>query len=375
MGRPIGERVWSRRRVLAAGGAGLVGTAAAAGPGPAWARQPPPALEAQQADLARDVVVTFSQLPGRKALKLWAPADTRLPEWSATLNANTLLLVASVIKVFILAEYLRQAEARLDPGAAVPLRQQLDSQLAEEWTLDASVFSPTSPVFNPPNLTGKVTARTALEAMMAWSDNTATDMVLAQVGADAVRSFIASIGMRNTRIPTSTLQFVSYILGLPNWQSLTWASFQALIEAQPDHAPRPLVNDECTMASTPDDMVSFYSRALHGEFFRYPESLAVFRAILRLASPIPELFPLGVTAFLKGGSIDIQPLADRGLMNPDESGHAVAVAGGLYLPKPNRWVYYALTYNWTDADGAPGEQAYVDNLQRILALIHERLPG
>ncbi len=65
------------------------------------------------------------------------------------LNPSSQLFVASAFKAYVLAEYLRQAEAALDPGGAVPLRQQLATHLAEEWALDASVYSLDSAVFNP----------------------------------------------------------------------------------------------------------------------------------------------------------------------------------------------------------------------------------
>jgi beta-lactamase class A len=356
MDQTIGEQVWSRRRALAAGGAGLVVAAGAAGHASAAAQPAPTAPASQKADLAGEVLTVFGQLPGRKALKLWAPADAGLPEWSVTLNSDTLLFIASAFKVFVLTEYLRQAEAALDPAAAIPLRQQLNQQMTEEWPLDASVYTLGSPIFNPPNLTGKVTARAALQAMISDSDNTGADMALAHVGADRVRAFIASIGLRNTRIPTSTRDFIGYAAGFPDWQQTTWAQ----LEANTLRPVRPIINDQITMASTPDDLVSFYARALQGEFFRYPETLAQFRATLMLAGAIPQSMPLGVNAFLKGGSLAFRPE------------YALSLAGGLYLP--NRWLYFALIYNWTDADGDSTPRPYEDAIKRIFALVHDHLP-
>lgn len=95
---------------------------------------------------------------------------------------------------FVLAEALRQADS---PDVVKTITER---QLA----LDASVWSPDSATFNPPNLTGVVTERTALEAMILHSDNTGTDMTLKLVGADNVRAFIASAGLTNTLIPDST---------------------------------------------------------------------------------------------------------------------------------------------------------------------------
>ena len=138
--------------------------------------------------------------------------------------------------------------------------------------------------------------------MISRSDNTGADMTLAHAGADRVRAFIASIGLHDTRIPTSTRQFIGYITGQPDWQGTTWAQ----VEADTNYPSRPIINDQITMVSTPEDFVSFYSRALQGEFFRYPETLAQFRAILSLADAIALAMPLGVSAFLKGGGNQFQ---------------------------------------------------------------------
>ena len=90
------------------------------------------------------------------------------------------------------------------------------------------------------------------------------------------------------------------------------------------------------MASTADELVDFYSRALPGELFRFPETLAVFREMLSLKDEIAQILPLGVNAFLKGGSLDAF------------SDHVLSAAGGVYAAQ--RWVYFAVILNWTDAE-------------------------
>jgi beta-lactamase class A len=361
MNRAIVGRILSRRRALAAGGTGIAAALGAASlGGVAAASRSTAAPLPQKGDLTSEVVGLFNRVPGRKGLKFWAPAATGLPEWSATLNPSSQLFVASAFKAYVLAAYLRQVEAALDPAGAVPIGQQLEAHLAEEWPLDESVFSLDSVVFNPPHLTGKVQALTALEAMISRSDNTGADMTLANAGADRVREFIASIGLRDTRIPTSTRQFAGYIFGLPDWQATTWAQ----LEANTNYPPRPIINDQITMASTADDFVSFYSRALQGEFFRYPETLAQFRAILMLADAIPQSVPLGVSAFLKGGEIGYQ------------GNNALTVAGGLYIP--NRWVYFSMLHNWTDAEAGPAAEVLQQNVttvSEIFRLVRDRLGG
>lgn len=356
MHRAFDDRLMSRRRALGAGVAAALGAASYGQV--AAAERPAPAAPAQQAELAGEITAAFDRLPGRKGLKLWAPADAGQAEWSATINPSGQFFVASAFKAYVLAEYLRQVEATLDPASATPLGRQLGARLKEEWPLDASVWSLDSAVFNPPNLSGKVQALTALEAMISRSDNTGTDMTLAHAGADRVRAFISSIGLRDTRIPDSTRQFIGYIFGLPDWQATTWAQ----VTADTTYPPRPIVNDQITMVSTPDDFVSFYSRALQGEFFRHPETLAQFRAILTLADAIALAMPLGVSAFLKGGSINY---------NGD---NALSVGGGMYFPK--RWVYYSLIINWTDAEASDGgavQAQYAAAARTIFTLVRDRL--
>jgi len=302
---------------------------------------------------------TFDVLPGQKALKLWAPADAGRPEWSAALNPGSQIFIASAFKGFVLAEVLRLEEEALDPRGDAPLAAQLNARLAQQLALDESVFSPGAPVFNPPNLTGQVSLRTTLEAMVSHSDNTATDMALRHVGPERVQAFVEGIGLRQTHIPSSTRQFIGYIFGLPDWQATTWADTQA---NDPGLTPRPILNDTITMASTPDDLVSFYARALQGEFFRYAETLAVFRAILSLADAIAASMPLGVSAFGKGGAIAFN------------GANALTFAGGVYVP--DRWVYFALLLNWADADVGPNadvQGAYIAAAKTIFALVRDRL--
>lgn len=98
------------------------------------------------------------------------------------------------------------------------------------------------------------------------------------------------------------------------------------------------------MAVSADDFVSFYSRALQGKCFERPETLTTFRSILALADAIPLTMPLGVNAFMKGGSVDFG------------GEHALSIAGGMFVP-PRRWVYYSLMINWLDGEG--GEVAEV----------------
>ena len=115
------------------------------------------------------------------------------------------LFVGSCFKTFVLAAYLQEVEAgRLDES--------------EQLAVDDSVRSLVSPVLQ--NLTGTTQARCALEAMIAHSDNTATDVAMKRVTPARVRQFISDAGLTKARIPDSTRRIFSYIAGAPQGEDL-----------------------------------------------------------------------------------------------------------------------------------------------------------
>lgn len=284
-----------------------------------------PAMAAETSTTKKNVtpegiLALFHGLPGEVAVKIYAPAGNGKPEFLVESNASKRMFVGSAIKTFILCESLRQVDA---PDLVTTLT-------ARQLTLDASVWSFDSATFNPPNLIGQVSQRTALEAMVLHSDNTGTDMSIKHAGPDKVREFIASAGLKNTMIPDSTRVFLGYLLGAKDYKNFTW---EELTAAANQPMVNPPLNEVETLASSADDFVSYYSRALQGNFFENKETLHEFRRILAMGDAIWLLpAPLGVSAFIKGGSIDVPGF------------HAVSVPGGMLFG--DRWVYFCLTINW-----------------------------
>jgi len=289
------------------------------------------------------VISLFDPFPGEKAVKIFAPATGDKPEFLAQYNPSMRMFVGSAIKAFVLCEALRQADS---PTVVQTIAQK---QLA----LDASVWTVDSATFNPPHLSGLVSERTALEAMICHSDNTGTDMSFKLVGPDNVRSFIASAGLKHTQVPDSTRVFFGYLLGAKDYKTFTWDQLVAALE---DDAPivNPPLNNVETLASSADDFVSFYSRGLQGEFFKSTETLNEFRRILTLAGAISLVVPLGASAFVKGGSIDVPGY------------HALCIPGGMFFS--DRWVYFSFTINWY----APGETD-PETVSRFAAAVHQAL--
>src|SRR5262249_8727664 len=230
----------------------------------------------------------------------------------------------------------------------------------EHLPVDDRVWSVLSPVLmdDPPDhgVTGIIQARVALEAMIGHSDNTATDMALQRVGADNVRAFLASIGLLNSRIPDSTREVFGYGAGSPNWSARPWLELIAALVNQPPTGP-PLINDVVTFVSTASDFVSFYSRALKGEFFQQRASLRTFRHILTMEVG-SEVFPLGLTGFSKGGSFEFR------------QEHVLSLAGGGLFPQ-RRWAYFRVICNWGNGEGG----STAEEKDAFLRILHNIFSG
>jgi beta-lactamase class A len=295
------------------------------------------------------ILSLFKSLPGDVAIKIFAPATNGKPEFLVESNAAKMMFVGSAVKTFILCEALRQVDS---PNVVQTLK-------TTQLSLDASVWSVDSATFNPPNLIGKVSQRTALEAMILHSDNTGTDMCIKHAGPEKVRELIASIGLKNTMIPDSTRSLFGYLLGAKDPRAFSWEDLGAAANSSMVNSP---LNKVETMASSADDFISYYSRALQGEFFKNKETLHEFRRILAMSDAIWLLpLPLGVSAFVKGGSIDVPGF------------HAVCAPGGMLFD--GRWVYFCLTFNWyakavTDGDTA---SAFAAAGSRALTMVKDAL--
>ena len=144
-----------------------------------------------------------------------------------------------------------------------------------------------------------------------------------------------------------------------DFRDFSWADLQA---AADDPFVNPVLNPVQTLVSSADDLVSFYSRALRGAFFKNAQTTSEFRRILTLADAIYKVpVPLGVSAYLKGGSIDTPGL------------HALSLPGAMYFD--DRWVFYAFTLIWdakAQSDPATAQQ-FVAAVGAGLDLVKESL--
>ena len=105
------------------------------------------------------IAARFQGLPGDLGWKILVTRPDRSTAFVAGQDAGRRLFAASAIKTFVLAEALRQFDSD-------DIKHRLEQQ---ELVLDSSIWSLGSPIFNPPDLSGTVSARTALEAMITRS--------------------------------------------------------------------------------------------------------------------------------------------------------------------------------------------------------------
>ena len=311
-----------RRRFLVAGASGVLASGATAH---AEARGP----AAVQAAVSR-----FAKIPGTTSCLVAAEHPTA--PWQVAHDPKARLFVGSAVKTFILAQVLREVEAgRLSES--------------EQVAIDDKVRSLSSPVFL--NLSGMTTRRSVLEAMIAHSDNTATDVAIGSVGPASVRDLVKQAGMTTTQIPESTRRLFSYIAGAPDGTDLGWAGVQQAIAGKPPGKPRPPLNDRETMASSADDLVRWYQQALRGTFFKQPETLREFKRISAMADALSLIVPANIAAYGKGGSID---WADF---------HCLSVAGQMVVGAVP--VTFCFNLNWSGPDD--GVPAVMKSFGPILA--------
>ena len=307
--------------------------------GPAWARYPARGLDTW--------LRSFKSFPGATSFRI----DVDRHELASD-AAATQLFVASAIKTFILSQYLRDVESG---GLSED----------EQLPVNDSVRTVGSPVFV--NLTGTTPARSILEAMITHSDNTATDIALLRVGPDRVRALIAAQGLAATLIPDSTRRFFSYNMGAPLGVDIGWSGVQAVLASGralgPPHRP---LNAQETLASSADDLVSYYKQALAGRLFTKRTTLSEFKRI-HLTN---TFFPENTVGYGKGGSGDW--VADSMVV---ADFHALSYAGQMVVNATP--VTFCFVVNWMSTDPKSTSEdlvpAFIDVVKGSMGAIRKLL--
>ncbi len=284
----------------------------------------------------------FLALPGTKSYLIHVGQAGSLGRFAH--QPHHYLFTASAYKTFVLAQNLRDLEA-----AAYSEDDQLN--------IDDNVRTVGSPVYL--ELSGTTPARSVLEAMITHSDNTATDIATAKVGADRVRALIAEAKLPAIRIPDSTRLFVSYLFGAAPGVDLGWPGvLQAGMSPLP--ALRSPLNDVVTLAGNARDFVSWYEQSLAGNLFTKPETLTEFKRIQAMSVQISKAVPADTVAYAKGGEFP-WPLLN-----------AKSLAGQMVIGQTP--VTFCFIVNWDESpDDFPTVEAkFFAAIKSILTVIKNR---
>ncbi|MBB3899436.1 serine hydrolase [Roseococcus suduntuyensis] len=260
----------------------------------AWLAAPaliPASAVAQQTDAAsraamEALVGLAAPLGGRVGVRVTVDAPTGA--WHLAHEGARPLFVGSATKSFILAAYLLAVERG-------------EASLEEPLAVEDEVRAPSSSVLE--GLRGTMAARFVLEAMIAHSDNTATDMAMKRVGVAAVRDVITRAGLRGVQVAGSTRRMVSYLAGAAPGQDLGWAGVQAAMAGALPQPPRLVMNEHESMIAPPEALAAWYRFVLSGGLFAREESLKEFQRISATATILPMVVPPHTAAYGKGGSI------------------------------------------------------------------------
>jgi beta-lactamase class A len=294
----------------------------------------------------------YLALPGTKSYLIHAGPGGGLGRLAY--HSDRFLFTASAYKTFVLGQYLRDVEAGL---------------LSEDELLaiDDNVRTLGAPVFL--ELAGMTSARSVLDAMLAYSDNIATDIATAKVGADRVRALIAQLGLSSIRIPDSTRRFLSYVFGAPAGVDLGWPGVLNAAQNSTGIVQPPL-NDVITLAGSARDFVSWYEQALQGTVFSKPETLRAFKRFQSESIQIPLTIPPDTPAYAKGG--EFYALPGSTLNAKSFAGQMIVSSNGAEKQMP---VTFCFIVNWDGPveEFAAIEAAFFAAIQGILTVIKQSM--
>jgi beta-lactamase class A len=161
----------------------------------------------------------------------------------AVLDPDRPFQMASVFKVPLLAELASQAAAGT-------------RSLDEEITLEDTMKTPGSGVLKELSAGIRLTVRDLATLMIIVSDNTATDILLSRVGADAVNARLRACGLSRTTVTMGCRALLTDLVGLadaPDTPETRRLAAERLKRREVDYQSR-VYHDERANMTTPREM-------------------------------------------------------------------------------------------------------------------------
>jgi beta-lactamase class A len=226
------------------------------------------------------------------------------------INADTLFLMCSVLKIPVLAETFHQVEQ-----GNFGLDDRWEVTLAEK-NLPSGIL-----VFFEDGL--RPTVRDLLTLMIIISDNTATDMILNRIGTRTVTELMHSLGLTNIHVPLTIRDIFNDILG--DAADPRRVSTNLDVRQEPPPANREGLayhlspkND----VSTARDMTRLLTKIFQGEVVSRSACDQMLHILLQqqLNTRLPSLLPEGVPFAHKTGTLTGYR-NDAGILYAGEESH------------------------------------------------------
>jgi beta-lactamase class A len=213
------------------------------------------------------------------------------------LGADEPVVAASVIKVLVVLDFFRRAEAgEIDPAEQITLRA------------DSRTPGPTGISTFADDVTASL--RDLARLALVISDNAATDVLMNSLGLRSIQATATGLGLTGTRVTVTKQQLVDSIAldaGYANWRSVEQAAEDPEVEAElrPRLAAAGALRPESTNTTTARDMTTLLSLIWRDEAGP-PAACAQVRSLMagqlqreRLATG----FPQGVRVAAKSGGL------------------------------------------------------------------------
>ncbi len=233
-------------------------------------------------------------------------------------NAEELCATASVVKVPILVELMRRWECG-------------EISLDERHRLTEEDKCPGSGVLKEFAIGVEPTLKDLATLMIIISDNTATDLVLGRLGAEAVNNTMQRMGFTNTHVTMGCKGLLAYCAGIPvHWPTPDQVkeSFERLMRGQSDRDSLAVKGVPENDVTTPLDMINLLSGVYHRTLLGEAGSQAILDIMKRqqLKARIPGMLPDHVLTATKSGSLAKRIYNDVGIVWPDrENAYTVAI--------------------------------------------------
>jgi beta-lactamase class A len=232
------------------------------------------------------------------------------------LNADTIFPTASTFKTVVLYELFRQVDqGRID--------------LTRRIAIEDKHRVPGSGVIQDLDAGANLTIKDIATLMINVSDNSATDILFALLGKDAIQQAVKDLNMARTSIPIPTWVILSWMHNLdPDDPSLTYADLKKRLTTQ--DAPwdcKALSETPDNDITTPRDLLRLYEAIENGEGLSDSARDGILDILKRQkqSERLPARLPVGVIAAHKTGSIK-GVRNDAGIIYaPDGTSYAVAI--------------------------------------------------